>query len=258
MRPGISRLLGVVVMGTGLLIGGLSGPASRGDEPSRLGRLFRLGSNNASPPSTQPRSSTTPSLTPPPSTSAAQPPATSTPRILPQPRNSRPVTEADPILSRAAVNRSSDGALFCDFVVVYADGTILDSGGVHHVGRETLKPLAEIIHSGDAFRVRGHCGGPPTDYIEQVHVVVYDRSLGRLRAYAFSYSGNTEGCDPTIKQIHAAVEAIQTKVSGPATMAPATAGPGPATPGAPALAPPNVPAAPSPSTGRAIPLTPLD
>jgi hypothetical protein len=270
MRPGFRTLLGMMLVAPILVAGGLVERASRGDEPGRFSRLFRLGSNGPAPTPAQPAASTpvTPSLLPPPSPISTPPPPASSasPRILPQPRHSRPVTEADPLVTRAAVNRTSDGTLFCDFLMVYADGTVLDGTGVHQVGREPLKPLVEAIHSGDAFRVKGHCGGPPTDYIEQVHVVVYERNLGRLRAHSFSYSGNTDGCDNTIKHIQGALEAIQTKISGPAntapatmgptTMAPATTGPTIFSPGASAV--PLMPSGPASTTGRVIPLTPLN
>jgi hypothetical protein len=257
MRPGVwnRKLLSILLVAFGLVTSGMGGPTSRGDEPSRFSRLFRLGNTSTSPAAAHPPASPTgtPPLLPPPSTysSPTPPQSSSSPRILPQPRNSKPVTESDPIVTRVAVNRTSDGTIFCDFLMVYADGTILDGAGVHHVGRETLKPLVDAMHTGDVFRIRGHCGGPPTDYIEQVHVVVYERSLGRLRAHSFSYSGNTEGCDHTIKHIQAALESIQTKISGPMTLPPTTDGPV-TTPA------PSVPITPSPSTGRSIPLTPLN
>src|SRR5205823_3436845 len=98
---------------------------------------------------------------------------------------------------------------------VFADGTVLDSEGVHRAGPEALRPLVEAIQAAEASRLRGHCGGPPTDFVEQVHVVVYDRVLGRLRANAFSYSGNPQGCDPSVRQLQAAIEAFQARLGGP-------------------------------------------
>src|SRR5207249_2956806 len=112
------------------------------------------------------------------------------PRILPRPRVSRPVTESDPIVIRITLNRSDDGNPFGMFLQVFADGTVIDGEGVHHVGPDVLRPIIEALQSGELSRIRGHCGAPATDYIESVHVTVFERSLGRLRANAFSYSGN--------------------------------------------------------------------
>ena len=90
-----------------------------------------------------------------------------------------------------------------------------------------LKPLVEALQSGDLYRLKGHCGGPSTDFIEQVHVVVYERSLGRLRANAFSYSGNPQGCDHAVRHLQTTLDALQAKLSRtiPATV-PAQAGNG--------------------------------
>ena len=135
-----------------------------------------------------------------------------TPRIVPQPRVSRPVTESDPILTRITLDRSDDGNQFGMFLQVYADGTILDSEGVHHVGQDALRPLIEALQAGDLYRFKGHCGAPATDYVEQVQVVVYERSLGRLRANAFSYSGNPQGCDNAIRHLHGTLDNLQAKI----------------------------------------------
>ena len=73
--------------------------------------------------------------------------------------------------------------------------------------------MLDALQVGDLYRLRGHCGGPATDYVEQVHVVIYERSLGRLRANAFSYSGNPQGCEHAVRHLHAALEGLQTKLS---------------------------------------------
>lgn len=225
-----------------------------GDEPSRLGRFFRFGNNappaaarDEAPPSAFPGPAASPPLLPPPSTPPA--PGESGPRLIPQPRVSRAVTESDPILTRIAIGRSDNGTRFGMFLQVYADGTVLDGEGVHHLGRETLKPLVEAIQSGDVFRLRGHCGGPPADFVEQVQIVVYERSLGRLRANSFSYSGNPQGCDHAIRHIQAAVDAIQNKISGVPAAAPAPNATVPASPAPSATPPANAPT---------IPLTPIN
>ncbi|WZO96168.1 hypothetical protein EP7_003152 [Isosphaeraceae bacterium EP7] len=183
------------------------------------------------------------------------------PRILPQPRNSRSITDSDPLVSRIALGRSDNGTQFAMFLQVYADGTVIDGEGVHHVGRETLKPILDAIQAGDVLKVKGHCGGPATDYMERVQVVVYERSMGRLRANSFSYSGNPQGCDHSIRHLSTALEAIQAKISGPAQAVGST----PLADGtsteviAPAPPPPSVsePSAPPLGTPSPIGLTPI-
>jgi hypothetical protein len=248
MHPGRWKQAGLagLVVASGVLVSGMLGGPGRAEEGGRIGRLLRLGNNNAPAPRPAAESPRTMAL-PAPSVADAPPPSTSagSSRILPQPRVNRPVTESDPILTRVAIGRSDDGSQFGMFLQVFADGTVLDSEGVHRVGSDALRPLVDAIVSADANRLRGHCGSPPTDFIEQVHVVVYDRTLGRLRANAFSYSGNPQGCDASVRQLHAAIEAFQAKIPG-RTAAPASS----VISSAPASAP-------APSDAKPIPLTPL-
>lgn len=250
MRPQL-RLAVVLLLAPVLVTMGLRASRSWGDEPGRLGRFFRFGNNASSPPARDPAppaaNASSPALIPPPSTPPA--PNENGARLIPQPRVSRAVTESDPILTRIAIGRSDNGTRFGMFLQVYADGTVLDGEGVHHVGRDTLKPLIDAIQSGDVFRLRGHCGGPPADFVEEVHLVIYERSLGRLRANSFSYSGNPQGCDHSIRHIQAAVDAIQNKISGVPPAVPAPSGTAPITPSSPAAPPSNAPS---------IPLTPIN
>jgi hypothetical protein len=134
------------------------------------------------------------------------------------------VTSADPVLTRFALGRSNDGSSFGMFLQVFADGSVIDSEGVHHVRQADLKPIVDAVQSGEVYRLRGHCGAPSTDSIEYVHLVVYERRFGRLQAHSFSYSGNPQRCDHAIRHLHAAIENLQTKLSRPAT--PAGMGPG--------------------------------
>ena len=113
--------------------------------------------------------------------------------LAPKPRTSPAVTTADPVLTRFALGRSNDGSQFGMFLQVFADGTVVDSEGVHHIRATDLRPIVDMVQSGELFRVRGHCGAPSTDFIEYVHVVIYERRLGRLNAHSFSYSGNGQG-----------------------------------------------------------------
>jgi hypothetical protein len=114
------------------------------------------------------------------------------------------------------------------FLQVFADGTVIDGEGIHHLGSDAIKPLVDALRQGDVYRVRGHCGNPSTDFIVTTHVVVYERSLGKLRATSFSYSGNPHGCDASVHKLHAALETIQTKLSTPTPVASTTPRPRPA------------------------------
>jgi hypothetical protein len=253
MGSGTKTLLGATVVASGFLLVIWPPQPGSGAEPGLLGRIFRLGSGNAASGSGSPAAAMTPppatvdsgasSLPYPPGTTLSAP-TTSTPpvRIIPQPRVSRPITEADPIVTRISLNRANDGTPFSQLLQVFADGTVIDGEGVHHVGPEVLKPVVDAIQSGDFSRLKGYCGGPATDYVEQVHVVVFERTLGRLRANTFSYSGNPQGCDHTVRHLHAALDTLQTRLSRPVSAM------NPASPSAPALLPPD--GAPS-----ALPLT---
>jgi hypothetical protein len=141
-----------------------------------------------------------------------------------------------------------------------------------------MRPLIEALRAADVGRLRGHCGSPPVDYVEQVLLIVYDPSRGRLQANSFSFSGNTQGCDPAIRALQSAIDAVQAKIS-PAPLTSPTISPTPSAggveplptvtppgtgPAAPAserdAAPPPVltaPAIPSPSTPP-LRLTPVD
>ncbi len=224
----------------------------RGDEPGRLGRLFRgpsasrpnnppaVGKSSTTTPSSpfydpltnkseNTRSLSTPITNPGYSTSAAAghtgtASGTGT-KLVAQPKVSNSVTEADPMVTRISIGRADDGKQFCMFVQVFADGTVMDSEGIHKVGADSLRPIAQVLQTGDLARLKGHCGGPASDFIEQVHVVAYDRYLGRLRAHSFSYSGNPEGCDESVKQLNAAIDALQAKMAGPPSTAPAVTAP---------------------------------
>ncbi len=249
----VSRFWAAAAM-AGVVLGATAGPRLLlGDEPpNRLSRIFRLGGSSRTGSSGSQSSSTgagaslgtsssgmaarsasMPPLSAPPS--AAIPPTgpqgTVGTRIAPQPRVSRPMTESDPLVTRVSLGRSDDGKQFAMFLQVFADGTVIDGEGVHRVGADLLRPIAQTIQGGDLAKLKGHCGGPAADFIEQVHVVVYDRYLGRLRASSFSYSGNPQGCDPSVKALNTALDAVQNKLSGP----PVT---GPSSPAAPVAAPP--------------------
>ncbi len=228
----IPRLAAAAVAG-GLILIAAQGTTRAGDEPGRLGRLFRIGggpSSNASPapatpPSTSAMTRTAPEFRGQPALSTPPTTAPSGPRLTPKSRVNKPVTEADPLVTRISLGRADTGSQFGMFLQVFADGTVIDGEGTHHVSTETLKPVVDAVASGDLARFKGHCGGPAGDFIETVHVVAYERSYGRLRANAFSYSGNTQGCDHAVHHLQKVLDELQTKL-GPGS--PSTATPAPA------------------------------
>ena len=123
------------------------------------------------------------------------------------------VTSADPLVTRMALGRSNDGSQFGMFLQVFADGTVIDSDGVHRLGSAEIRPLYEAIQNGEITRLRGHCGTPSNDFTEYVHVIVFERRMGRLQAHSFSYGGNPQGCESGLRNLHAALENIQAKLS---------------------------------------------
>lgn len=135
-------------------------------------------------------------------------------RITPRTNYSGPVTEADPILTRVGIGRADSGSTFGLFLQIYADGTVIDSEGVHRLPTSQIRQIVNVIRGHDFSRIKGHCGKPSADFVENVQMIVYDRSLGRLRAHAFSYAGNPEGCDPSVAHLHKAVEDLVLTMPG--------------------------------------------
>ncbi len=159
-------------------------------------------------------------------------------RITPRSRVSKAITNADPVLTRFALGHSNDGSTFGMFLQIFADGTIVDSEGVHHLNPSDLRPIFEAVQSGELYRIKGHCGAPSTDFIDYVHIVSYERRLGRLQAHSFSYSGNPQGCEHIVRHLHNALENLQSKLSRPVSAAAMnTAG----SPPAPITASPAIP-----------------
>lgn len=134
-------------------------------------------------------------------------------RITARPKYVGPVTEADPVLTRVGIARADSGNSFALFLQVYADGTVIDTEGVHRLPLAQIKPILSVIRGHDFSRIRGHCGQPSADFIENVQMVVYDRAMGRLRAHAFSYAGDPKGCDPSVAHLHKAVDELIMKLS---------------------------------------------
>ncbi len=317
MQPRLFQRHGKLLSALALAVVATGLAPAWGDDTGILGRLFRLGGGSTdSSPSTgagaQNQSGSLPygrtsgstgsaapstgnsPLTPAPMISnfngLPQTPVTTPPvadgpsqRLAPRPRMSPAVTSADPVLTRFALGRSNDGSQFGMFLQIFADGTVVDSEGVHRVRAADLKPIVETVQSGELYRIRGHCGTPSTDFIEYVHVVIYERRLGRLNAHSFSYSGNPQGCDHAVRHLHTVLENLQAKISRQAGVTGAAGGAGAGTaptpvgpssivtPDASSLTPagpvpsfglrpggqPNAPAV-NPGSGAVIPLTPID
>jgi hypothetical protein len=310
MQGAWTRWSSKYAMGAALLLALTGRVAADGDDsgPGLLGRIFRFGGGSppgapSAPPAQQPaplpyggsygNSLPTGGTSGGPATPLASSygglpetprlPADGGPsqRLTPRSRVSNAVTTADPLLTRFALGKSNDGSSFGMFLQIFADGTVVDSEGVHHIRPADLKPIVDTVQSGDLSRLRGHCGAPSTDFIEYVHVVVYERRFGRLQANSFSYSGNPQGCDHAIRHLHTAIENLQSKLSRqPGAESASTASAAPVSPGAMGAVPtptsgsvpyryntaPAVPYYPNrqpamPATspaGAVIPLTPAD
>ncbi len=242
MRLESIKGLAAATVAAGLILYSVGATPSLGDEPSRLGRLFRMGgsSTNGADSNPGPTSGPTSTITPgpgftgqpalstPPTTPSGAPSLAPSLRVSPKPRVNKPITEADPLVSRISLGRSDGGSQFGMFLQVFADGTVIDGEGAHHVSPEVLRPVVEAVASGDFAKLKGHCGGPAGDFIENVHVVVFDRSLGRLRASSFSYSGNPQGCDHAVHHLQKVLDELQTKLSPSAPASSPTASNAPA------------------------------
>lgn len=135
------------------------------------------------------------------------------PRITPRPRVSPAVTSADPLLTRMALGHSNDGTQFGMIFQIFTDGTVIDSEGVHRLSTSDLRPLLEALQSSEVARLRGHCSSPSNDFVDYVHIVTFERRMGRLQAHSFSYAGDPQGCDSGIHLLHSALEGIQVKLS---------------------------------------------
>ena len=155
-----ARRPGMVMAAASLVLGVIAAPSIRGEEPGRLGRLFRIGAPSrgraflrgeakagekpdvrrdlsAPPRRSLPLYPGSPDPPAPPLSGATESAGS---RIKPQPRVNRAITEAEPLVTRISIGRTDDGKQFCMFVQIFADGTVLDSDGVHRVGPSTCGP----------------------------------------------------------------------------------------------------------------------
>jgi hypothetical protein len=285
----IAQIVLLVAIGTGPAIA---------DDSGFFGRLFRLGGGGQNQSQPAPAQTVSPSggsgsqsgaTNPFISNFGSQGPVSTAPsgssgpaaRVSPRPRVTSAITTADPLVTRVSLGRSNDGSQFGMFLQVFADGTVIDSEGTHHLRAADLKPIVDTVASGDLFRSRGHCGAPATDFVDYVHMIVYERRLGRLTASSFSYSGNPQGCEHAVRHLHTLLDNVQAKLSGqPAAASAGVGAPTGPLPLAPSsgfgaerstrdlsTSPPNLPRQPAPpavnpggggATGSVIPLTPAD
>lgn len=274
----------------GFVAAALCPATSRADDNGFFGRLFRMGGNPPAstarretpevrrPPSEPPsgsyesafgdigtgsRPARVPSPTPVGGPIPSEGPSTpepsgndAQPRLSPRPRVTPAATTADPLLTRVALGKSNDGTQFGMFLQVFADGTVIDSEGVHKLAPSDIRPLVEAIQGGELARVKGHCGTPSNDFIEYVQVVAFERRMGRLQAHSFSYGGNPQGCDAGIRRIHGILENLQAKLSRPQPGGTVTAPPaGEQAASPPPVVPPSALASP-PAPATVIPLSP--
>ena len=65
------------------------------------------------------------------------------------------VTTADPVLTKFALGRSNDGSQFGMFLQIFADGTVVDSEGVHRIRAADLRPIVDIGSIRRALPVAG-------------------------------------------------------------------------------------------------------
>lgn len=246
MRLGSLKGLAASSIAAGLVFSAVcASPSLGGDEPGLLGRIFRggsdsnsnsnaaSGSNAGSSRSSSLGRPSTPSPTTPVQEFQGRPALTTpvsslpggpaAPRITPKPRTNKAMTDADPIATRVSIGRSTDGSQFAMFLQIFADGTVIDVQGVHKIGQDAIKPLIEAVGSGELNKLKGYCGGPAGDFIENVQVVVYERAMGRLRANSFSFSGNPQGCDHSVHNLQKILDDIQAKISPGSPVASTTA-----------------------------------
>ena len=233
MQPRFAQSRARIHIAESLLIVAIGAGSVNADDSGFFSRLFRLGGappSQSQPARSQPTAPYNPtsggsvSSGPAPISSGFAPqgpvttPASGTTgpaaRVSPRPRVSSAITTADPLVTRMSLGRSNDGSQFGMFLQVFADGTVIDSEGVHHLRASDLKPIVDTVLSGELFRGRGHCGGPSTDFVDCVQMIVYERRLGRLTANSFSYSGNPQGCEHAVRHLHTLLDNVQAKISG--------------------------------------------
>ncbi len=179
MHPRIAQLIERLTIAPSALVLAFCVGYVKADDSGFFGRLFRSGGSGSSPSQGTPSQTLpygnigggTPSAGQPASTSGVQ---STTPgsggeqpglltqapgvaggpsqRVSPRPRASRAMTTADPLVTRMALGRSNDGGQFAMFLQVFADGTVIDSEGVHHLRAADMKPIVETVQSGELFR----------------------------------------------------------------------------------------------------------
>jgi hypothetical protein len=203
-----------------LVVMGLIGPlasAGAGDDRGFLGRIFRRGSTT--PPSARrvdpvsDRDRTSADLLKPPTAEELEP-RPGRPHSVPAAALVPPPANGDPLVTRFAVGRATDGSTFGLFMHIYADGTVMDSSGLHNADPTKLEALRDVLSTLPLNALELHYPGPAAGDLEVIQVVVYQRSKGKIRAVPFSYSGDPSEAPPEIRRLHAALESFQMQFAG--------------------------------------------
>jgi hypothetical protein len=210
------------------IAGGLASPLMAGEPGGILGRLFRRTESSAAK-RVDPASRRAPrpvaeaeksapdrtlaDFAPPEEVAPAPAPGT----IVGPPAN------ADPLLSRFAIGRASDGQTFGLFMHIFADGTVMDSNGLHHSDPAAFERLKDTLRETPLEQLERHTEGTASDYLEVVYLVAYQRAGTKLRAVPLSHAGNTSTAPPSLQRLHAALEAFQAHISSPVPGTPAAA-----------------------------------
>ncbi len=192
-----------------------------GDEPGRLGRLFRFGGSSTSGPDRR-------RLGRPPEGRPARSSTRHQPRGDPHPLPGRGLNSSSDLRNRAVdpgdhrrrPDRDPDrpGPLGRRPAVRHVHASVRRRHRDRQRRRSPRWPRRDqggprrARIKATLYRLKGHCGAPSTDFVEQVHMVVYERSLGRLRANAFSFSGNPQGCDHAVRHLQTALDGLQARV----------------------------------------------
>lgn len=195
--------------------------------PSLFGRLFRRGaSTSAAPRRVAPANARDPRSaellrppadfdrpTPPGGQPAAVPPAS----LVPAPAN------GDPLVTRLAVGRATDGSTFGLFLQVYADGTVMDSAGLHHADPARLGAVRDALAALPLDGLDHHYPGPAAGDLEVIQLIVYRRSKGKIQAVPVSYSGEPSGAPEEVRRLNEALEDFEIHLAGGPVDAPTTA-----------------------------------
>lgn len=199
----------------GLALAVVASSPLMGQESGLIGRIFRKPESTPTRKKVEPasgrsrRAETEADIAPPVADESAP-----IPSLPPGARVGAPAN-GDPLVSRFCIGRAADGQTFGMFLHVFADGTVMDSAGLHHSDPAQLDRLRDVLKDTPVDSLEGHCDGTAGDYLEVVYVILYQRAGGKIRARTLSYAGNTQGCDPALQKLQATLEGFQAHLSSP-------------------------------------------